>query len=496
VSNRERTNRVGGRQARRPRFVGYVRVSRVGDRGDKLRSPEQQEAAIRAFARAERLELVEVVVEVDVSGAKAKRSGLAPLVDRVEAGELEGIVVAKLDRLSRLAPRERLDLLERVGNDRLLSATESNDVATPEGRFVREIFFSLARMEWERARDNLALAKRNAIAGGIYLSTVAPFGYRFDEAHRLVVDELEAAIVVELFRLRATGAAWSAVLELFEQRTGRRSSRATVSAMLRNRAYLGHVVYGRSAETRLENLDAHPAIVDVDLWDEVQATNVERSGNGRLGGWSGRATSLLAGIAECSCGAGTGRTTSNGGANGYYRCTDPACPARATIGEEALDDYVRAEVLAWAGPVADEAIEIPAEGGGRAAAEARVAEATASRLAWAADVERELADPEGYRVGLEARDRLVERRELELAELGEADVLEAARATVRQALSGELELDVDEERRLLKSVLAAVVIRRTPRRGAPASERARLVFRSAGPASPEDSLELLEQSAA
>ena len=449
-------------------------------------------AAIRAFAEAEGLELVEVVVEVDVSGAKAKRSGLAPLVDRVEAGELAGIVVAKLDRLSRLAPRERLDLLERVGDDRLLSATESNDVTTPEGRFIREVFWALARMEWERARDSLALAKRNAIELGRYLSTEPPFGYRFDVSHRLVVDELEAAIVVELFELRATGAAWAAVLERFEQRADRRSSRATVSAMLRNRAYLGISSYGRTAETRLENLEAHPAIVELDLWAEVQAVNEERSNGGRRGGHSGRVVSLLGSLAACECCSGPmGRDTNGLGARGYKcRASAKDCPRRAYIAEAALDDFVRAELLEWAGDVADEAIELPVDARDRVAAEHRLAEAARIRDEFAESIEAQAAGLEAWNRGLAARNALVEQREAELAACGEADDLEAARATLREALTGELELELDEERRLLSSVLASVVVRRTPRRNAPAGERARLVFQSAG-AAEEDSLELV-----
>ena len=497
MTARETTTKGGRRQ----KLGGLVRVSRVAGRDDKLRSPDQQTAAIERFAETEAAIVDEVVVLLDVSGSKVDEDAeLDRLIGRVEDGELDGIVVAKLDRLSRLAPRRRLDLLERLGEDRLFSATESNDVSTPEGRMVRELFFLLARMEWEKKRDDLALAKANAIERGVKLSTVAPFGYRFAAGRVLEVVAGEAAIVVEMFELRAAGASFGDVLDLFEARTGRSSSRQTIAELLRNEAYLGRVVYGRRDDTRLERDGAHEAIVDVDLFDRVQAVGVERGwSEERRGGAGGRPTSRFGGIATCAaCGAGLGRTTSNGGATSSYRCTNPKCSSRASIGEAALDDYVIATILEELGEAADVDVEVELDAiGDRVVLEHRLGEAKASRLAWSADVERELADPAGYKAGLEARDGLVSKLERALEELGEASELEVAHSTLREALLGETELELEELRRLLRVALDSVVVRRTPRRGAPASERVEvLLASSADGASSEDARELVAKAAA
>src|SRR5262245_31462505 len=182
------TTRSGQIARRRRRYAGFGRVSRVAGRDDKLRSPELQTAAVVAFATSEGVALEEMVVELDVSGNKVDRASaeLERLIRRVEAGELDGIIVPKLDRLSRLPARQRIELVERIGNERLLSATESNDVATPEGRFVRELFFSIARMEWERYAQGFATAKANAIAAGVAIARRPAFGLAFDGEHRYV----------------------------------------------------------------------------------------------------------------------------------------------------------------------------------------------------------------------------------------------------------------------------------------------------------------------
>src|SRR5262245_50794267 len=137
AAGQDTTKRTGrnatGRRANRKLFAGYGRVSRVGGRDERLRSPELMTNLMSGFAAAEGLELAEVVIELDRSGNKTDESAeLERLVQLVETGELDGILVPKLDRLSRLKARQRLELVERIGDERLLSATESNDVSTPE----------------------------------------------------------------------------------------------------------------------------------------------------------------------------------------------------------------------------------------------------------------------------------------------------------------------------------------------------------------------------
>lgn len=499
VDEQENTTTTGRTQARRrkaKRYGGFGRVSSVGDRGDRLRSPELQETAIRRFADDEGVEVDEVVIELDSKGNKTDTSeGLERLIRRVEAGELDGIIVPKLDRLSRLKARQRIDLVERIGNERLLSATESNDVSTPEGRFVRELFFSFARMEWEQKAEGFETAKRNAIAAGVSVARRPAFGLRFDEAHRYVRGtELEVATLLELFELRAGGASFGDVAARFEERTGRTTAPSTMSELLANRVYLGELRHGE-----LVNLEAHEAVVPLELFEAAAAVSAARSVEH---GWSGRRSTLLGGIAKCaSCGAGLTRSTSNGGRSVVYRCPTSSrkCAARASIGLDVLEAYVIAGVLEWAGPVVDVVVELELElapVGDRIVAEHRLEEARRVLVAWAEDVEQELEDGVAYSRGLKAREQLVAKRERELVELGEATEVEVARSTVRAALDGE-GFELEERRRLLSVVLDEVVVRKTPVAGAAVAERAELIFAtSTARALGKDATELLEEPVA
>jgi len=483
-------------------YVSLGRVSRVGDRGDRLRSPDQQKATNEAFAGREGLTIDEHVILIDVSGSKIdEERELERVIRRVEAGEVAGVIVPKLDRLSRLPARRRIELEERIGPANILSATEPNDVETPEGRFIRDVFFALARMEWSKKKQDLDLAKSNAIAAGRAIKSREPLGYRFDDSHRLIVEETEAELVRELFELRAAGRSWGDLLDRFEQRTGRRSHRQSMRAIILNRTYLGELHYGQREDTRLVRLEAHEAIVELDLFERAAAVTEERSGLGPgLGHHYGAPSSELSSIARCQgCGRGLTRSSSGGGRNRViYKCPSDSqrCRARASIGLEELEAYVEAEVLAWAGATADQVVEVELETSqDRAGAEYRLAEAERVALEYETDVELELeVGAEAYAGGRKARARLVERRRQELAALGEASELELLRGTVREVLE---EGTIEEKRRLLGRILAGVIVRKTPRRGAPAAERAEILFApSTSGAIEQDRPELLEEAAA
>ena len=493
-----RTQKAARSRAVRPlRLGGFHRVSRVGGRDDKLRSPELARAAVDRWlefpdgAASDGARLEEWRVSLDSSGDKSDQDAeLEELIVAVELGELDGIVVAKLDRLSRLPARRRLDLLERIGPARLFSATESNDLSTPEGRMVRELFFLLARMEWEKANENLVAAKRAAVERGAYIANTAPYGYRFGELHRLELVEAEAAVVRELFELRATGASWGIVLELFEARTGRRSHRQTVAHMLKNEAYIGAVVYGSENEgTLLRNDSAHPAAVELDLWERVQAVNDERAGLGPgEGHHAGAPVSLLAGLARCEgCGRGLVKSAGSKGRRDVYKCPNTAarCSARASVPLEELDAYVVEELFAWAGATADEEVVVELDRReDRAGADYRLAEAERLADEYEENVELELElGAARYAKGRQARRALVERRRSERDAIGEASELEEIRTTLRHVWP---ELELEERRRLLGTVLFALVVRKTPRAGAPVVERASLSFEVVG-AMPEAS---------
>src|SRR5436190_8629200 len=84
--------------------VGIVRVSQIAGRdGDNLVSPSDQRRRIETACERDRLELVAVHEELDVSGGSPleRRAGMTAALETIESGEAQVLVAAYFDRLVR-----------------------------------------------------------------------------------------------------------------------------------------------------------------------------------------------------------------------------------------------------------------------------------------------------------------------------------------------------------------------------------------------------------
>jgi site-specific DNA recombinase len=144
--------------------IGYVRVStdRQADQGASL---ETQSTRIQAMATVQEAELLDVVVDGGESAKSMNRPGLKRILALVEAGDVEAVIVAKLDRLTRSVKDlcELLELFERK-KVALISVAESLDTGSAAGRLVITIMGAVSQWEreaiGERTRDVLR-HKRN-----------------------------------------------------------------------------------------------------------------------------------------------------------------------------------------------------------------------------------------------------------------------------------------------------------------------------------------------
>jgi site-specific DNA recombinase len=153
---------------RRPtRFVGYVRVS-TKKQAEEGVSLDAQEVKLRAYVLALDLELV--AIESDRQTAKnTDRAGLQRALAMLEDGKADGLLIPKLDRLTRKVADLGV-LIERYFESRfvLLSMGDSIDTRTAGGRLVLNVIASVS--QWEREviseRTKDALAHLRAIGGG------------------------------------------------------------------------------------------------------------------------------------------------------------------------------------------------------------------------------------------------------------------------------------------------------------------------------------------
>jgi DNA invertase Pin-like site-specific DNA recombinase len=132
------------------KVVGYVRVS-TEEQASSGHSLGAQRSKIVAYAALYDLELVEIVVDDGQSGKTLARPGMERVLSMLKSGEVQAVLVAKLDRLTRsIADWQTLirHYFSEASGCQLLSVTDSIDTRTAAGRLVLNVLLSVA--QWER----------------------------------------------------------------------------------------------------------------------------------------------------------------------------------------------------------------------------------------------------------------------------------------------------------------------------------------------------------
>ena len=342
----------------------YTRVSTMEQTTLKYGSLEAQEEicqnyiAIRAADPAmERMWVhAETYSDPGLSGGTLDRPELQRLLADVVAGKIHVIICYKVDRISRSIGQfyQVWNLLEQHGVD-FASATQSLDTATSQGKLMMNLLLSFGQFEreqiGERTRDKIAASKRR----GQWTGGRVVLGYNAVDK-KLVVDDLEAVVVREIFSLYIQHRSALTVAQLLNE-SGRRTKRyrtarghtqkgrtwdkPAVLRVLKNPIFAGYIPLGDELHE-----GEHEAIVDRDTFHRVQALLDEhkKSGNRR-----GRNPDyLLTGLLRCgSCGSAmtTASTTTRGKLYRYYRCCrqgkegGESCPSKQ-LPASAIEDFV------------------------------------------------------------------------------------------------------------------------------------------------------------
>lgn len=227
--------------------IGYARVS-TDEQAREGVSIDAQVAKIRTYAQLADIDLIDVVVDAGESGGKllAHRVGGARVLRAVERGNVQAVVVYKLDRLG----RRTLDVLGAVEElvrrgVALHSISEKLDTESAIGRFVLRTLASLAEMERDQVGERTRFAMQHKAAQGQAVSR-APRGLRI-VAGRLERDPTSDGLRLHgrALALRRQGFAYRTIAaelaaEGFAAERGGKLHANTVRYMLRNPNLRGH----------------------------------------------------------------------------------------------------------------------------------------------------------------------------------------------------------------------------------------------------------------
>ena len=160
--------------------TGYARVSTEEQSLEGV-SLDYQKHKLRIYCELNDLNLVGIIEDAGISGKTlSKRPGIQEALGQLERGEVSGLVILKLDRLSR-STRDILDLTDRFEkNDwELHSIMERLDTSSATGRFTLTLLASLAQLEREQISERTKAALAHKKENGEYLGT-PPLGYQVE----------------------------------------------------------------------------------------------------------------------------------------------------------------------------------------------------------------------------------------------------------------------------------------------------------------------------
>jgi site-specific DNA recombinase len=297
------------RSAKRTRCAIYTRKSSEEGLEQAFNSLDAQREACAAFVMSQKHEgwtvLPALYDDGGFSGGTMERPALKRLMADIEAGQIDVVVVYKVDRLTRaLSDFARLvDVFDRCGVS-FVSITQQFNTTTSMGRLTLNVLLSFAQFErevtGERIRDKIAASKKK----GMWMGGMPPLGYDVNN-RKLVVNDAEARTVVDIYRRylalksvhalkeELAGAGIRSKRRMRPDGTaygGQKLSRGALYLMLQNRIYRGEITHKGSSY-----LGEHPAIIDRPLWDEVQAA-LARNRVERATGLRAKHPSLLAGM--------------------------------------------------------------------------------------------------------------------------------------------------------------------------------------------------------
>jgi site-specific DNA recombinase len=354
------------------RAAVYVRVSTDEQAALEFNSLQAQEQICKTYitmrdadpAAPERWTHSQTYSDPGYSGGTLDRPALKRLMADIETGQVNTLLVYKIDRLSRSIHQfyRIWEILEHYGVD-LVSATQDLNTSTSQGKLMLNMLLSFGQFEREQISERTRDKIRAARLRGKWTGGPVPLGYDLKDG-RLVPNEIEAAVVREVFDVYLRTLSLTRTVEDVGRRgltmktgahrngtgrSGRSFDKPSLLRVLRNPIYAGFTRCNGSLAR-----GEHEGIVGRETWERVQDRLTRNGSAGYQGGEREDSQALLKGLlycAPCQCRMTPSYTTKGNRRHRYYVCQTRlrkgahACPTgrvAAHVIEKRVVEQIRA----------------------------------------------------------------------------------------------------------------------------------------------------------
>ena len=345
----------------------YLRLSRDDQNGNaESMSISHQRDMLKGYCEERGWEVYDIYIDDGFSGTNFDRPGFQRMIKDIKSGFINVVLTKDLSRLGRnyvmtgqytdfFFPEHGVRYV--AVNDSYDSDKDDNDIA-PFKNILNEMY---AKDISKKVRS----ARATSAKQGKFMGSKPPFGYvkSAENKYQLEIDPPSAEVVRRLFREFASGESGRKIADklnlesidtpavCYYKQTGKRATRSdqcqqwgssTVLQLLRNQAYIGHMVQGMrkvSSFKTKKRLDispddwiivenTHEPIIDDFTWDRVQRrleSTRNDSSNQVVKTYSTDDANVFSGIIRCAeCGAAMAfnrKVRKNGDEKLFYRCS-------------------------------------------------------------------------------------------------------------------------------------------------------------------------------
>lgn len=218
----------------------------------------------------------EVYIDDGFSAKDQRRPALQRMFQAIDRGEIDAVIVYKIDRLTRsVSDFYEISRTWFERDLRFVSASQSFDTSSVGGRLMLNILLTFAQFEREMISERTQHTHWMNIAKGKWVGGAVPFGYAL-EGDGLVIHDSQSRVVVRIFDNAAEGKSAGEISAGLNDSGIRRPTKkypegkswnaGAVRAVIERPLYRGVRVFnGSEFPTR------HPGIVSKELWDLANA---------------------------------------------------------------------------------------------------------------------------------------------------------------------------------------------------------------------------------
>lgn len=363
----------------------YERLSRDDELQGESNSILNQKRYLEDYARQNGFKNLEHFTDDGYSGTNFNRPGFNRMLEAVEAGRVETVIVKDMSRFGRNYLQVGFYTEIQFPNKgvRFIAINNSVDSANPTDNDFTPFLNIMNEWYAKDTSNKIKAVFKSRMQQGLRCSGAVPYGYyrKPDDKQTLYVDEEAASVVRRIFKLAAEGVGTSKIADIltkdkvllpaaYSDRKNPGHSKniryydpyqwnaTAVAYILDRQEYLGHTVLGKTIRDNFKSKkrrkatadellffpDTHEAIIDQDIWDMAQRLRTRKAKSRPDGSGYHRLSGLIF-CADCGARMGYSSPESQKGREHMDSSSSFQCGNYRNKHHGCTSHYVKASVL-------------------------------------------------------------------------------------------------------------------------------------------------------